>query len=282
MASFDKLLQDTVDVKVLTLEDYNRNQNTSIELDENQILLLGETKYEGITEIALKDQRYEITTLVTDAIFTHGKNRDAFQEVFMVAKDLDAAKRFIQQIGDSENGGSTKYILNINGNEEDCYNFVKDLRDSYDEIFEIRYGISDIYTDRAAGYSIYGGLLFMGAFFTILFLCTTVLIIYYKQISEGYDDKERFETLQKVGMDDLEVKRTINKQILIVFFLPLIGALLHLTMASNMIIKMLEIFWLHDTKITILCMVTSCAIFTAAYIFVYRLTAKTYYNIVKW
>jgi putative ABC transport system permease protein len=132
------------------------------------------------------------------------------------------------------------------------------------------------------GYSIYGGLLFMGAFFTILFLCATVLIIYFKQISEGYEDKERFEMLQKVGMDDLEVKRTINKQILIVFFLPLLGALLHVAMASNMIIKLLEVFWLYNVKLTALCIIGSSAAFTLVYVVVYRLTARTYCKIVKW
>jgi putative ABC transport system permease protein len=91
--------------------------------------------------------------------------------------------------------------------------------------------VSDFFTAREQGYGFYGGLLFLGAFFAVLFLAVAVLILYFKQVTEGYEDKERFEILQKVGMDDDQVKKTINSQVLWVFFLPLAATTLHMLFA---------------------------------------------------
>lgn len=134
---------------------------------------------------------------------------------------------------------------------------------------------------RMQGRSLYGGLLFLGAFFTVLFLCNTALIIYFKQLSEGYDDRERFVIMQQVGMDELQVKRTINRQVMIVFFLPLVAALVHLAAAGNMIIKLLQMFALFDVGLTLLCMAVTALLFGIVYWVVYRFTSIAYYKIVK-
>ena len=106
-------------------------------------------------------------------------------------------------------------------------------------------------------------------------------MIYFKQVTEGQEDKERFEILQKVGMQDTEVKNTINKQILWVFFLPLIGALMHILAASNMISKMLEVFSLYDKTLTLGCILVTSAVFALVYLIVYRQTANVYYRMVR-
>lgn len=278
----ERSMQNAVDLSIITLTDYNRVSGRNEELGNNQLLLLSNGDYEDVEEFTVGSQSYEIIGHVSDTVFTNGKNRKTHQEVFLVMKDIDSVDHMLQETNNHfTDNRTTKIILNITGSQENGYKFVDQIQNNYAEITE-QFGIRDIFTTRAMGYSIYGGLLFMGAFFTILFLCATVLIIYFKQISEGYEDKERFEMLQKVGMDDLEVKRTINKQILIVFFLPLLGALLHVAMASNMIIKLLEVFWLYNVKLTALCIIGSSAAFTLVYVVVYRLTARTYCKIVKW
>ena len=127
----------------------------------------------------------------------------------------------------------------------------------------------------------YGGLLFLGVFFTILFLTNTVLIIYFKQVSEGFEDRERFRIMRQVGMADEEVRRTINKQILWVFFLPLMAALLHLAAASGMILRMLSAFQLNNILLILLCLLGSAALFTLVYTVVFRLTARVYYKLVR-
>lgn len=141
---------------------------------------------------------------------------------------------------------------------------------------------SSIFSDRASQMGTYGGLLFLGIFFTILFLTNTVIIIYFKQVSEGMEDRERFAIMQKVGMSDEEVKKAINRQVLIVFFLPLAAALLHTLAASNIMVRLLELFWLYDTSITLLCMGITGLCFALVYVVVYSFTARTYYKIVKW
>lgn len=143
-------------------------------------------------------------------------------------------------------------------------------------------GSKDIYNERALNYAMYGGLLFLGVFFGMLFLAVTVLIIYFKQISEGYDDKAQFDILQKVGMDDRQVKATINSQVLWVFFIPLGMTLLHMLFASKIMSCMLGTFQLNDYALILRCIGATCAAFMLLYLIVYKLTARVYYRIVRW
>ena len=108
-----------------------------------------------------------------------------------------------------------------------------------------------------------------------------MLIIYYKQISEGYEDKERFEIMQKVGLSRGEVKRSIHSQILMVFFLPIAVASVHIVFDFNMVEKLLTLFSLNNTRLTALCTAGTVLVFFLAYGVVYLLTARTYYKIVE-
>ena len=134
---------------------------------------------------------------------------------------------------------------------------------------------------EADAYGMAGGFLFLGIFLGFIFLMATVLIIYYKQISEGYEDKERFEIMQKVGLSRGEVKRSIHSQILMVFFLPIAVASIHIAFDFNMVEKLLTLFYLHDTALTALCTLGTVLVFFAVYGAVYLMTAKTYYKIVE-
>ncbi len=137
-------------------------------------------------------------------------------------------------------------------------------------------------TDEKAGaLEIFGGLFFLGLFLGTLFLIETILIIYYKQISEGYEDQKRFEIMQDVGMSRHEVKRSIRSQILLVFFLPLIAAGCHVTFAFPLIKRMLALVGLTDTGLYLMCAVGSFALFAVLYAVIYAITAKTYYKIVR-
>ena len=126
-----------------------------------------------------------------------------------------------------------------------------------------------------------GGFLFLGLFLGLVFLMATVLIIYYKQLSEGYEDKERFKIMQKVGLSKAEIKKSIHSQILVVFFLPLTMAVVHIAFAFKMITKLLLVFSLTNTLLFAICTVVTVGIFGLIYGLVYMLTAKTYYKIVS-
>lgn len=284
---YDKLEVDYVDAYFISLEEFNRISQKEEVVQEDQVLLLTGGNYDDVLTISTGDKSYQVAKQITDTVFTNGKVRQADKEVFIVMKDLSILRPGTSEYVMKPEAKLNSYrILNINGGNEDCYEFSMQLENSVRALFNQDQSqdimIDSIYIKRFLGYSMFGGLLFLGVFFTILFLCATVIIIYFKQVSEGFEDKERFETLQKVGMDDLEVKRTINKQILIVFFLPLLAALCHLTAASKMIIKMLGMFGMFNVNLSILCIIGSSIVFTIVYIFVYRLTARTYCRIVKW
>ena len=175
------------------------------------------------------------------------------------------------------------YRFDMVGEQENCLSFVKAVRDQYAQSFEgtPRLMVSDYYTAIEDGYGFYGGLLFLGAFFSVLFLAVAVLILYFKQVTEGYEDKERFAILQKVGMDDQQVKKTINAQVLWVFFLPLAATTLHMLFASKIMAQMLKSFMLYDWGLVLTCIGGSLVAFTLLYFVIYRVTARTYYRIVR-
>lgn len=126
-----------------------------------------------------------------------------------------------------------------------------------------------------------GSLLFIGIFLGSLFLMGTAMIIYYKQISEGYEDQKRFEIMQKVGLSRREVRSSVRRQILMVFFLPLLMAMLHITMAFPMIRRLLLLFGMTNTKLFIGCTAGTVLIFAVVYGLIYLMTARSYYHIVE-
>ena len=125
-----------------------------------------------------------------------------------------------------------------------------------------------------------GGFLFLGLFLGILFLMITVLIIYYKQTSEGYEDRERFAIMTKVGMGRDVVKAAINTQVRTVFFMPIIVAVLHLTMAFPMLKIIMYVFGLMNTELFVGCLVVTSVVFAVIYFIVFRITSRSYYRIV--
>lgn len=130
--------------------------------------------------------------------------------------------------------------------------------------------------------SLHGSLFFLGIFLSILFVMAVILVIYYKQISEAYEDKERYQIMQKVGMSQAEVRQSIHSQILTVFFLPLITAGIHVAFALPIIIRMLKLFGFFNTSLFVICALICFLIFAVLYGIIYSITAKAYYKIVSW
>ena len=129
--------------------------------------------------------------------------------------------------------------------------------------------------------ALFGGVLFIGIFLSIIFMVGTVLVIYYKQISEGYEDRERFVILQKVGLDQKQIKQTINKQVLTVFFLPVIFAFLHLAFAYHMLSLILKVIGGVDTAMMLSVTLSICGIFALVYVLIFMITSRSYRKIVQ-
>ena len=129
--------------------------------------------------------------------------------------------------------------------------------------------------------ALFGGVLFIGIFLSIIFMVGTVLVIYYKQISEGYEDRERFVILQKVGLDQKQIKQTINKQVLTVFFLPLAFAFLHLAFAYHMLSLILKVVGVVDSAMMLSVTLSICGIFALVYVLIFIITSRSYRRIVQ-
>lgn len=178
--------------------------------------------------------------------------------------------------------------LDLTGSETDKIDFgtpvmetVKDLKKS-GGLSENAWIISGIrQQEYESYYADNGSLLFIGIFLGSLFLMGTAMIIYYKQISEGYEDQKRFEIMQKVGLSRREVRSSVRRQILMVFFLPLLMAMLHITMAFPMIRRLLLLFGMTNTKLFIGCTAGTVLIFAVVYGLIYLITARSYYHIVE-
>ena len=130
-------------------------------------------------------------------------------------------------------------------------------------------------------YGLTGGFLFLGMFLGLVFMMAAVLIIYYKQVSEGYEDQRRFSIMRKVGLSEREARRSIRSQILTVFYLPLIVAAVHIAFDFRLVVLLLSLFSLYNVALTALCTLGTLAVFCLIYAIVYALTARAYYRIVR-
>lgn len=187
--------------------------------------------------------------------------------------------------------------FNLDGDKEEIIACYRDIRTAVSEPFEYTYMDEDGNTQKEEKdasfyvdcrqyvsdeiYNTYGGFLFLGIFLGSLFLVAAILIIYYKQITEGYSDRERFAIMQKVGMSRTEVKATISSQVITVFFLPLAASCVHIAFAFSIITKILRFFGLTNVALFALCTAGTIAVFAVVYAAVYAVTARVYYKIVS-
>ena len=213
--------------------------------------------------------------------------------LYLVVPDLDSVLelRAQQNAYTSEHGGTRSmlnytYQFDLSGTDDEQLDALHVLLS--DPAFESAAEAANVnYTTdmRADGYptlrSTYGGFLFLGFFLGFVFLFATVLIIYYKQVSEGYDDRGRFRIMQQVGMTPKEVKATIRTQVLLMFFLPLVTAAIHIAFAFPLIKQIVFAFGLQNVHLFLLCTLGTFGVFALLYTFVYLLTARTYYRIVR-
>ena len=188
--------------------------------------------------------------------------------------------------GETYNPYYSRICFDIDGTAEERAELAQDLREDQlskyarDAESDPLVTMRSRETARDSFLSLYGGLFFLGIFLGSLFLMATVLIIYYKQIVEGYDDKDRFAIMQKVGMSRQEVKRTVRTQVLLVFFIPLVAAAAHITAAFPMLTRLLKILGLTNIPLFLACTICTVLVFALIYALVYSMTAKVYYRIV--
>lgn len=277
---------------VLPLEDYNQMTKEEETLEEGEVLLCtmkGE-KLEGqiqFGEEVLKVKRV-LEELELDSSLTATTEKTYVIVVPTYEKALQMMRDYSYYQYDQA-GLNWYYGFDIELDSQEQIAFKEELSQRLSEV-----EFSDTSADQGFGgyveareenrkefYALYGSLFFLGIFLGVLFLMATVLIIYYKQISEGYEDRERFVIMQKVGMSHREVKRSIHSQILLVFFLPLLTAVIHTAFAFPIFQKLLVFMGLSNASIFRNVLIATILIFTAFYAWIYNMTARTYYKIVS-
>ena len=270
---------------VLTREDCKKKYNEEIpELAENEVALFTIKKTDMDT-LVLENRSYHVKEIKqfenTEDFETIADMMDEYY--YVIVNDVQDMERLWQLQKDiyQENSSSIsrQVRLDIDGDSEqkkECFENIKTALGP--EQAKARILIDSRQSNLDEFYQIYGGFLFLGLFLGILFLMITVLIIFYKQISEGYDDKERFSIMEKVGMSNDEVKATIRSQVRTVFFLPILMAAIHVGMAFPMIKRLLSLFGLSNTALFAGCMAGTILVFALIYLLVFLKTSKTYYK----
>lgn len=272
---------------VLTREDCKKKYNEEIpELAENEVALFTFKKTDMDT-LVLENRSYHVKEIKqfqnTEDFETIADIMDEYYYVIVNdVQDMERLWQLQKEIYQENSSSISRQVrLDIDGDSEqkkECFENIKTALEP--EQAKARILIDSRQSNLDEFYQIYGGFLFLGLFLGILFLMITVLIIFYKQISEGYDDKERFSIMEKVGMSNDEVKATIRSQVRTVFFLPILMAAVHVGMAFPMIKRLLSLFGLSNTALFAGCMAGTILVFALIYLLVFLKTSKTYYKIV--
>ena len=273
---------------LVPLSDYNASSEEARTLEGNEALLF--SNYEAYKEpvLGIFDKKYQIAEYLDDFLGNSASDMNIITSYYVVVTDEEFGK--LEEISGKELGElgtvQTYYGFDTSASKKEqealaerILNIIVEVGEEYEGNFS---GYMEArVSERQEFMGIYGGLFFLGLFLGTLFIMATVLIIYYKQIAEGYEDRERFEIMQKVGMTQNEVKGTIRSQVLTVFFLPIIVAGIHIMAAFPLIRLLLAVIGMVNAKLYLLCTLTAFLAFTVLYVIIYSLTARTYYKIVR-
>ena len=294
--------ENLVYVQYLLREDYEANTGKKIEIPDDvaafyeseEGLIPGETLLFG--DYSIKGKRLEepVETAVASR-YSGIKKRvqvllPGIEEMEKLTESL--GKNFETYYGLEEGEGPSatyflgwNYYFDISGKQEPAEEFLEKLRSSWETEKASEWAYISAFQNRTEEeeylFQEYGTILFIGFFLGLIFLLATVLIIYYKQVTEGYDDRKRFVIMQDIGLSQAEVKKTIRTQVLLVFFLPLGAAGLHMAMAFKVLVKMMALFSAYNIKLFSLCIGLTVAVFALVYFLVYTVTARIYYKIVS-
>lgn len=278
---------------VFTIDEYNRLMNKNETLENDEIIMYTnksdymyhEFTIDGFQSLKIKEQVDEFNKdIVNDS------SALSVPVVFIFVSDVEQLNKIydfqLKQYGDNASLFKNYYGFNLNCEDNEETAIFDEIRyeisnlQSKDENFPSVKTDSVIY-NRKSFYSMFGGIFFLGILLSVVFIFAAVLIMYYKQITEGYEDADKFEIMQKVGMTKQEIKKSINSQVLTVFFAPLITAGIHTGFAFPVLLKLLRLFGLCNTSLLIGITAGSFAVFAIFYVLVYKITSISYYKIVS-
>lgn len=268
----------------ITAEDYSAYTGHEVSLSDDEVILWQNGKKYTSDHVYIFDRNYRITAITEDFIDHVAVNEEICPTFGIVVRDYSVIKKLYaeQKKIYGENASDIEHIygIDIDGDADMQTSFTDTILRNI-ETTDKGILLNCREKQRKDIYSLYGSLFFLGIFLGLLFTMATALIIYYKQISEGYDDKSRFEIMQKVGMSKHEVKSSIHSQVLTVFFMPLIMAGIHTAFAFPIVRKILAMLQLTNVRLFAVCTLCVFLVFAVIYAVIYMMTARVYYKIVK-
>jgi putative ABC transport system permease protein len=291
-------MKDMVIFRAMTLDDYKaaaaEGENIKELPGDSLYLLSSDSRYSSMDNFTVGENVFKIDsasqTMELDNKFA--EQTFAYDYIFIIVPDFENLIMVKDEVNnmyrerEAQDYGATSvtynYKFNLSGDLDDKKEFNITLRDALNDA-DIPHvsTVENIFTTRQQFMELYGSLFFIGIFIGTLFLMATVLIIYYKQVSEGYEDRNRFLIMRNVGMSKKEVRTVIKNQILTIFYLPILLAVVHVAFAFDITRKILAILNLTNVKLFVECTLGTIFIFVIIYGIVYKLTAKSYYKIVN-
>mgnify|MGYP003080201536 CR=1 FL=1 len=282
--TFDSDIASDIVTYLLSAADYNEYANTDLKLKDDEILIYSSGKewkkgdnlnFMGKEYTVAGEADYSAIRYIIDSTMS------IFEREILVFPDDEQICALMAEAGQRVNPDEYEVFIGYQLEKALTAEQMETVR-ALVELGGLNHeAICFKSEEMSVFYTLYGGIFFVGMFLAALFLMATVMIIYYKQMSEGYEDQNRFEIMQKVGLSHREVKSSIRRQILMVFFLPLLMAMLHISMAFPLIRRMLLLFGMTNTRLFIGCTAGTVLIFALVYGLIYLMTAKSYYHIVE-
>ena len=274
-----------VDMVILPLEDYTRMTGESLTLGPGEAYFCCPRMAYTQSELHIGELSYQIKGQLPDFGGFGADSANITTTFYLVVPDFDAAIDALQtQDTRYPVVISWQYSFDSGSPDKEQIVFLTDMLAAFaenkDGLAYASYTVESLAFNRDDFQGTYGSLFFLAILLSIVFLAAAVLILYYKQISEGYEDQARFEIMQRVGMTKTDIRKSINSQLLLVFFLPLLFAGLHLGFAFPFVHKMLVLFNLTNLKLLIGTTVITFAVYAVFYAIVYRVTSNSYYSIV--
>ena len=263
---------DYANMTFIDIDEYNKIYGTDYVLKDDECLLyeyVGKYKHNSVV---VGDNTYKVIDRVEKMPIDYVSAIYATNNYFFVVNDLEPISNSLKDIC------KNTYIVQF-----DVYNDSLSLYNLIDEEYtsDTPYFFESSLNSLSEFYNLYGSLFYLGISLSIAFVIATVCIMYYKQVVEGYEDQKRFAIMKKLGLDDRQIRKSINSQLLTVFFLPLVGALSHLIFAHPMIEKLLSLFMISDIRLFFITSILCYVCFSIIYFVIYKLTSNVYYKIVS-
>lgn len=272
--------ENTPDTFIMTLKEYNRFNQSTETLQENEILLYASDNFLTGENLTFLGQTYQIKDVADSSCLDYitDYSMSLFSKLLIVTPTEEVYRHFV---GTNDLSSEITYWgFDSTQSIEEIIAFKNHLAEAF-ATNGIKVDLSVKQQEADSFYSMYGGILFVGISLGLLFILSTVMIIYYKQISEGYEDRERFLIMQKVGLSKAEIKKSIHSQIMLVFFLPLVTAIIHCIVALKIVAACLQMVVIVHMPTFIASAIVVCILFSLIYALVYKITSKEYYNIVN-